>query len=124
MIKLNPNPTFSAFCGLTAPGNPVPQQISITFRYMTQEQVTEWFKANEKRKTAEAMSEIVTNWGEPVLNEEGGYDEGKAPLGDDGQPVSYSKGALEMLLKNYSASTVEILRAWQIELSASRVKNS
>lgn len=123
MIKLNPNPTFSAFVKLTEPGNPVPVEISITFRHKTQEGVAEWFKANEQRKTGEALHEVIANWGEPVRNESGGLDDGKPVVGEDGMPVLYSQAALATLLKNYGAATVEILRAWQIELAASRVKN-
>lgn len=123
MIKLNPNPTFSTFVRLTEPGNPVPAEISITFRHKTHEGVTEWFKANEKIQNAEAIDQIIVGWGEPVLNEKGETDPGKPVIGDDGQPVPYSCKALAQLLKNYAPATVEILRAWQIALGESRAKN-
>jgi hypothetical protein len=112
-------------CGaaLTEPGNPVPAEISVTFRHKTQEGVAEWFKQNEQRSYSEALDEIIVSWGDPVLNDEGGNDAGKPVIGDDGQPVPYSKAALAQLLKNYAAATAEIIRAWQIALSESRVKN-
>ena len=109
MIKLVPDPTFDALVKLTAPNLLEPVEVPITFRHMTAEQVTAWFKDNSGKQVAEAIDRILTGW--------------TGVMGEDGQLVPYSLQALETLLKNYQPAGNEIIRAWQIGLTESRVKN-
>lgn len=109
MIKLNPNPTFSAPVLLTVPGEPEPVQITMTFRHMAADKVTEWLANNETRPSLDALAEIITGW-------DGVQDE-------EGNEVSFSSDALSTLLNNYRAATPEIVVAWIREMGASRLKN-
>lgn len=109
MIKLNPDPTFEALVKLTVPGQPEPVEVPMVFRHMPFDELVGWFKSNEQRPLVDALDEIIVGW--------------SAVMGDDGTNVDYSKAALGTLLKNYQPATVEILRAWQLGMSESRVKN-
>jgi hypothetical protein len=109
MIKLIPDPTFDALVSLTVVGLLEPIKLPMTFRHMASDKVQDWFKSNEGKKPAEALSEIIDGW--------------NGVMGEDGKNVPYSPEALDTLLKNYPAATLEIVRAWQTELNESRVKN-
>ena len=111
MIKLQPDPTFTADVRLTVPGQAEPAVVPMTFKYMTAEQVTQWFKDNGAVEKTEAMRALVLGWDE------------KAVAGPDGTAVPFSADALSALLKNYIPATGEILQAWQTGLSESRIKN-
>lgn len=109
MIRLNPDPTFDALVKLTVPGQPEPVEVAMVFRHMASDKLPQWFESNRDKKTADALDEIVVGW--------------SGVMGDDGKLVPYSKDALVLLLNNYQPATLEILRAWQLGLSESRVKN-
>lgn len=109
MIRLVPNPTFETLVRLTVPGQPEPVEVPMTFRHMTAKQAAEWFSASKDKPSAEALSDIVRDW--------------RGVMGEDGQAVAFSTDALAALLENYLPAASEILRAWQLGLTESRVKN-
>ena len=109
MIRLNPDPTFDVLVKLTVPGQLAPVEVPMVFRHMASDKLSGWFESNRDKKPADALDEIVAGW--------------SGVMGDDGTMVAYSKNALALLLKNYQPATAEILRAWQLGLSESRVKN-
>ncbi len=109
MIRLNPDPTFDALVKLTVPGQPEPVGVPMTFRHMAGDKLPEWFASSREKNKADALDEIIAGW--------------SGVTGDDGTAVPYSKDALATLLNNYQPATAEILRAWQLELSSSLVKN-
>ena len=109
MIKLIPDPTFEALVKLTVPGLADPVIVPMTFRHMSTDKVAEWFKRNDKKESSEGLHEIIERW--------------NGVMGADGKDVPYSKSALEILLKNYRAATMEIIIAWQQGLNESRIKN-
>lgn len=111
MIKLNPAPTFEQDVLLTVPGQAAPVTVPMTFKYMTAEQVLAWWKDKAGTPPAQAIPEIVVGWGP------------QAVAADDGTHVPYSPEALATLIKNYQPATGEILRAWQLGLTESRIKN-
>lgn len=109
MIKLIPDPTFEHLVRLTVPGQPDPVEVPMTFRHMTVVKMAEWLKAQADRPVADALGEIITSW--------------RGVMGEDGQVVAFSVSALASLLENYPAAALEIVRAWQVGLTESRVKN-
>lgn len=109
MIKLTPNPTFESPVRLTVPDQAEPVEISMTFRHMTAEQVAQWFKDCAEKPLGQAIGEFIAGW--------------SGVMGEDGKLVDYSTEALQTLLKNYQPSGNEIIRAWQLGLTESRVKN-
>lgn len=109
MIKLVPDPTFDTVVRLTVPGHPEPIEVPMTFRYMSVKRCAEWFKSNAEKPAAEALAEIVQGW--------------RGVMGEDGKEVAFSADALADLVGNYAPAANEILRAWQLELTESRVKN-
>lgn len=109
MIKLKPDPTFSAPVLLTVPGQAEPVEITMTMRHMAADQVSKWLADNDTRPSLDALAEIIVGW-------DGVLDESE-------QPVPYSTEALATLLNNYRAATPEIVVAWIREMGASRLKN-
>lgn len=109
MIKLIPDPTFEHMVRLTVPGQPEPVEVPMTFRHMTVKQVAAWFGEQACRPVADAIGDIVVDW--------------RGVMGEDGKLLEFSKHLLATMLENYPASTLEIVRAWQLGLTESRVKN-
>lgn len=109
MIRLVPDPTFETLVRLTVPGQPEPVEVPMTFRHMAVKQVSDWFAAAQERPTAEVVAEIVCGW--------------RGVMDEDGKPVDFSPAALAQLLANYVPAASEIVRAWMLGLTESRVKN-
>lgn len=109
MIKLIPSPTFEATVLLTVAGESEPLKLAMVFNHKTADEAGQWFAANHERSAADALDELIVSW--------------SGVMGDDGKLVEYSKAALETLLQNYRPAANEIVRAWQKELTESRVKN-
>lgn len=109
MIRLIPDPTFDELVRLTVPGLPEPVDVPMTFRHMTARQASDWFSASKDKPSAEALADIVRGW--------------RGVMGEDGRDIAYSAEALAALLENYQPAASEIMRAWQIGLTESRVKN-
>lgn len=109
MIRLVPEPTFETSVHLTVPGQPETVEVPMTFRHMTAKQSAEWFEKNKDKQSAKALADIVVSW--------------RGVMGEDGKEVVYSDKALSALLTNYQPAAREIMRAWQLGLTESRVKN-
>lgn len=109
MILLNPDPTFEQMVRLTVPGQPEPVEVPMTFRHMTAQQASEWFAAQKDRPVSDAIGELITGW--------------SGVMDADGKAVAFSQPALAQLLENYQPASMEVVRAWQIGLTESRVKN-
>jgi len=109
MIKLIPDPTFECPVRMTVPGKPDPVEVPMTFRHMTAEQESAWFAESKDYPVAEAMAGILRDW--------------RGVMGEDGSTLPYTPENLVVLLKNYRPSAQEIVRAWQLGLTESRVKN-
>ena len=103
MLKLMPEPKFTANVSLTVPGNADPAVVQITFKYMTRTQVFDFFESMKGKKDAEALKELIMDWE--------GFDE------------KYTPKNLEILLEHYPAAATEIISAYTRNLMESRVKN-
>ena len=109
MIKLVPNPKFDCPVKLTVPDQSDPVEITMSFRHMTAAKSAEWFEAGKDKQLDEAVGEIVCGW--------------TGVVAEDGSEVAYSQENLRQLLVAYQPAALEIIRAWQIGLTESRVKN-
>lgn len=109
MLKLNPNPTFSATVQLSVPGSDKTIPVKMVFRHRTMKQIIAWFKLQEKRESAEALSELIESW--------------SGITDDEGNDIEFSREALATLLENYQPATNEIIRGYMQELAQSKVKN-
>ncbi|MFA6203787.1 MAG: phage tail assembly chaperone [Gallionella sp.] len=109
MLKLNPNPTFSATVQISVPGSEKTIAVKMVFRHRTMKQITAWFKLQEKRESSEALAELIESWS-------GIFD-------DKSNEIEFSRESLTTLLENYQPATNEIIRAYMQELAQSKVKN-
>lgn len=103
MLKLMPEPKFTANVALTIPGKEEPAVVQITYKYMTRTQVFQYFESMKGKKDAEALKELITGWE--------GFDE------------KYTPANLELLLEHYPAAATELITAYTRNLMESRVKN-
>jgi len=103
MLKINPNPQFTAEVALTEPGKKTPTTVKMTFRYKNREEIVEFSERIKNKPTEEALTEIVVGW--------------------DGIDAECTPENIGALVKNYLPAGFEILNAYYRELSASRVKN-
>lgn len=113
MIKINPNPEFTADVEITVPGQQETGAIPLTFKYMTRVAYLDWIatfpgkksdkkKEPEPRKHVDVFPEFVIGWG---LDEK------------------FTKENIKTFLDNYPAAFDEIIRAYSRLLFESRVKN-
>lgn len=110
MLKINPDPTFTADVSITVPGQGEPGIISLTFKYMCKADVVAfWANIESKREAdknlteAEVFETFVTDWG--------------------GVDAEFNKENIELFLGNYPAASREIVLRWQSLLLESRIKN-
>lgn len=104
------NPTFKGPAAITVVGEAVPVEINVVWKHKTMEQVGEWFEANKSRPAVDGLLEIIEDC--PDL------------LDKDGQPVAFSRESLQTLLSSRSAAAGELVGAYLVNLTESRVKNS
>lgn len=109
MLKLNPNPTFTAPVQISVPGQDATEIIRVTFRHKTVEGLAAWYQERANKPARDALDEVIESW--------------DGPLGADGEKVAYSREALGNLLNGYPAAASEFVRAYMRELTESRVKN-
>ena len=103
MLKLNPDPTFTADVPLTVPGKAQPVTIQMEFKYVAGEAAGKFFEDIATKTNVEAITTFAVGWKKV-----------DAP---------FSKEAVEMLLGNYPNAAQEIFAAYQRNLFESRVKN-
>lgn len=115
MFKLNPAPTFKATVDVSQPGDAPSLQLEVVFRHRGRAELVALMDdiANSKQagKTdAEALGQIIETWVDVV--------------DADGAAVPYSSAALDRLLDAYPAAGADILRAYWMELTKAKQKNS
>ncbi|WP_081471310.1 phage tail assembly chaperone [Methyloversatilis universalis] len=98
MIRLCPAPTFKVDVLLTVPGEEQPGKLELTVRWKSREERVKWIESAQGRTDADALAEVVTDWGGPV-------DEA-------GQPVPFSVEAFKQLVNGYDQAGKEILEAY------------
>jgi hypothetical protein len=109
MFNLVPTPTFSAPVPLSVPGLADPLEVRVTFRHKTREALAKWLADAGQRADGDMLHDVITEW-------TGMADE-------QGEPVPYSRTALETLLDNYPAARGELFAVYVSELSKSKRKN-
>jgi hypothetical protein len=103
MLKLTPDPTFTANVPLTVPGREQPVTIQMEFKYVAGEESLKLFDEIATKTNVEAILMFTTGWKKV-----------DAP---------FSPEALGKLLDNYPNASTEIFAAYQKNLLESRVKN-
>lgn len=103
MLKIIPDPTFTAPVKLTIPGQDVPGEVSLTFAYLSRTQLAAFIDLSKERSDAESLRALIVGW--------------------DGIDVAYDPEQLDRLLDHYPAASKEIFNAYIRLLTDSRVKN-
>jgi hypothetical protein len=103
MLKINPDPKFTANVNVTVPGQEATSSISITFRYKSKKQLAEWKEAFSESDDKEFLGEVVLGW--------------------SGVDVDFSPETFALFLDNYPAAALEIVTAYHKLLLDSRAKN-
>jgi hypothetical protein len=110
MFKLIANPTFTCPVNISVPGSETPVTLQITFKHKTARQLTAWLASSVERTDDVGFIEEIV--------------ESIAALGDaNGQPMPYSRAALELLLDQFPASGPEIVTAYRRQIRDARAKN-
>lgn len=109
-IQINPAPTFSSVVNFVELDGDE-GQIAFTFRHKTQQQLAEWREDIDSRPLAESLREVVVDWGEDVL-------------ADDGKPIPYSPDALRQFIEAYQPRGHFLAVGYLRALTEARVKNS
>lgn len=112
MLKITPDPTFSADVKITVPGQEKPGTIPLTFKYMGSSEfkkfadqfleITEEDVKHKKDPTPDHFMDFVEKWG---LEEE------------------FTKKNVEIFMNNYPAAFFEILLKYRELAHRSRLKN-
>lgn len=117
MLRIKPEPTFSAEIKVTVPGQEEPGTIYLTFNYKTAQELDEHydkFKPKEGEKGAKLSKRELAKYNAQVMF---GLIEGW-DLGEE-----YSLKNLTEFFTNYSVAPLEITAEYQRLLYTSRVKN-
>jgi hypothetical protein len=110
MLKINPQPTFTADVKVPVPGSDNPASMTLTFKHMGRAAVKAWVSNSAGLADPEMLSKVIEGW--------------RGVEADDGAPVSYSQAALANVLDAYSGAGSAIFDAYLAELSGNREKNS
>ena len=107
MLKITPDPKFTADVPITVPGQNKPETLSVTFKYMTKEEAAAFFSKAAKEKTSDldCLESLIIDWS--------GFD----------SPYPLNRDNLKTLLDNYPASGFDLLSGYRRQLFESRVKN-
>lgn len=103
MLKLNPDPQFTADIQLTEPGKQDPATVKITFRYKNRDEVVDFGERVKGIPVDQALQEIIVDW--------------------QGIDADCTPENIKVLCGNYMQAGLEILTGYYKELSISRVKN-
>ena len=103
MLKITPDPKFTADVKISVPGQEEPAVVQLTFKYLSRTAMAEWHETAKDKALADALAEIVLDWS--------GFD------------AKFTAKALSQFLDNYPAAGMEILSAYSRQLFESRVKN-
>ena len=104
MLKLQPNPTFTAKVGIPVPGGE-PVQIKLTFKHMTRAALEQFLTGEEaaKRSDVDTVLAIVDAW--------------------DGVDAPYNRESVDAALSQYHAFARSVVSAWVTELTQARLGN-
>jgi len=109
MFKLIPNPTFTTVAKLHVAGSETPGEITVTFKYLKPEELTNWQKTAGDKPIAEALFEVMVDW---------------AGIEDEaGQPVPFNLNNLKALTAQYHAAGNNLSQSYVRELYGARLKN-
>lgn len=103
MLKLNPNPEFSASVPITEPGKAEPTIITVTYRYKTRDALVEFIEQTKDAPVADVLCDIVSGW--------------------NGVDAPFTKENLKALVNSYMPAGLEMLKAYYKELAESKIKN-
>ena len=103
MLKLNPNPEFSAPVPITEPGKSEPTIITITYRYKTRDELVEFVEQTKDAPISDVLCDLVTGW--------------------QGVDAPFTKDNLKALVNSYMPAGLEILKVYYRELAESKIKN-
>jgi len=103
MLKINPNPQFTAEVPLSEPGKKKPTIVKMTFKYKNRKELIEFGERTKDKPVEEALEEILVGW--------------------EGIDAEFNQENMVMLVQNYLPAGLEILRAYHEELIVSRTKN-
>lgn len=110
MLKLIPDPVFSARVNLTVPGKTEAAVVEFEFRHKGRAGLKAWMENAGGKSDTALLGEVISGWS-------GVTD----PNGND---VPYSPERLEELLNVYPAAGQEIMMGYVFALTESRAKNS
>lgn len=108
MLKLVPNPTFTAPVQITVPGGAL-ETLRVTFRHKSADGLAAWFTANVEKSAKEALLEVIESW--------------SGVVDEKGEEVPFSDEALDRLLHGYKPAANELITAYVKALTESRAKN-
>lgn len=100
-LVLQPAPTFSKAVKVPVPGGE-PADVVFTFRHRTRDALKAWSDAHEGRSDVQAILEMASGW-------------------DLAEPFDAEN--VGVLVQNYPAAALAILRTYYDELSAARLGN-
>jgi hypothetical protein len=103
MLKLNPDPEFTAPVNITVPGRDKPETITLTFKYRGKKELNDFWAGNKGREDADILMDIVTGW--------------------KGIDAEFNKENVVVFLNNYPAFAGELALAYSKYCLESRVKN-
>ena len=106
MLKLTPNPTFTAIVEISSPGGEK-EKVEFTFNYKTKPEYDEFMartaKSKSKKAAVEALIEIVSGW--------------------SGIDSEFSNDSLSKLIENYQGVETRIFAKYVEELTGARLGN-
>ena len=108
-LRIVPAPTFSAEVGISVPGQIEPERLRVTFKYMPAARFTAFLESTAGRADVDIVADVVSDIA-------GLQDE-------EGQPLPYSRGALEKLCAHYQPAALELYAAWLREHQQAKGKN-
>lgn len=111
MFHLDPAPTFTADAALSVPGQAEPARLTIHWKHLSRDKLTEWIDALSASKLSDVdgLAQVIAGW-EGVVDQQG-------------QEVPYSIDRLRALLCGYHIAGAELVRAYVRALTESRVGN-
>jgi len=109
-IKINPAPRFTGTVSFVEiDGSEC--QVDFTFRHKTQQELAGWRQSIDERPLADSLLEVVIDWGEDVLR-------------DDGTPLPFSPADFRWFIEAYQPRGHFLAVGYLRSLTEARVKNS
>ena len=104
MLKITPDPKFTADVLITVPGVAEPVGVAMTFKYRSRKEMLAFLEEEKEKQLPETLcNDVVLGWS--------GFD------------AEFSKENLALFLENYPAAPLEIWTEYNKQLYGSRVKN-